>query len=142
MNKCTNCGTVTDGNFCPNCGAAAEPMPAPQPAYAAPAQPAYSAPAPQVVVNASPRVITKDDLPEQYRPLSAWAYWGLTILFSIPVIGFIFLIIFSFNGSNINRRSFARSYFITLLLVAIVIGILLIAGVSFAGLGSLFDWLK
>lgn len=33
-------------------------------------------------------------LPEKYRPLSAWAYWGLTLLFSVPVVGFIFLIIF------------------------------------------------
>lgn len=59
-------------------------------------------------------------LPEKYRPLSAWAYWGLTLLFSVPVVGFIFLIIFALNGSNINRRSFARSYFCVLILAAII----------------------
>ena len=64
-------------------------------------------------------------LPEKYRPLSAWAYWGLTILFSVPVVGFIFLIIFALNGSNINRRSFARSYFCVLILAAIIAAIII-----------------
>ena len=64
-------------------------------------------------------------LPEKYRPLSAWAYWGLTLLFSVPVVGFIFLIIFALNGSNINRRSFARSYFCVLILAAIIAAIII-----------------
>lgn len=67
-------------------------------------------------------------LPEKYRPLSAWAYWGLTLLFSVPVVGFIFLIIFALNGSNINRRSFARSYFCVLILAAIIIAVLFATG--------------
>ncbi len=67
-------------------------------------------------------------LPEKYRPLSAWAYWGLTILFSVPVVGFIFLIIFALNGSNINRRSFARSYFCVLILAAIIIAVFCATG--------------
>ncbi len=67
-------------------------------------------------------------LPEKYRPLSAWAYWGLTILFSVPVVGFIFLIIFALNGSNINRRSFARSYFCVLILAAIIITVFCATG--------------
>ena len=67
-------------------------------------------------------------LPEKYRPLSAWAYWGLTILFSVPVVGFIFLIIFALNGSNINRRSFARSYFCVLTLAAIIIAVFCATG--------------
>lgn len=67
-------------------------------------------------------------LPEKYRPLSAWAYWGLTILFSVPVVGFIFLIVFAFNGSNINRRSFARSYFCVLALAAIVFAVFCATG--------------
>ncbi len=48
---------------------------------------------------------------EKYRPLSPWAYFGYSLLFSIPLIGFIFLIIFSFNSRNINRRNYARSFF-------------------------------
>lgn len=48
---------------------------------------------------------------EKYRPLSPWAYFGYSLLFGIPLIGFIFLLIFSFNSRNINRRNFARSFF-------------------------------
>lgn len=48
--------------------------------------------------------------PDVFKPLSPWAYFGLSILFSLPVVGFIFLIIFSVSDANINRRNFARSY--------------------------------
>ncbi len=48
---------------------------------------------------------------EKYRPLSPWAYFGYSLLFGIPLIGLIFLLIFSFNSRNINRRNFARSFF-------------------------------
>ncbi len=66
-------------------------------------------------------------LPSQYRPLGAWGYFGYSILFNIPVIGFILLLVFSFSGSNINRRSFARSYFCGFIIALIIIGILAVA---------------
>ena len=65
-----------------------------------------------------------NSLPPEYRPLGAWTYFGLNILFSIPIIGQIFLIVFCFSGSNINRRSYARSFFcgfIIALIVALII---------------------
>ena len=68
--------------------------------------------------------------PEQYRPLSPWAYFGYSLLFSIPVIGLIFLLIYSFDDSRINRRNFARSYFCVIALVLIISGILAVTGVS------------
>ncbi|MBO4385257.1 MAG: hypothetical protein J5854_07565 [Clostridia bacterium] len=125
MNKCTRCGTMTDGAFCPKCGGPTV---------------AEAVPAPQVIVNTPvQRTITKDDLPEQYQPLSAWAYWGLSILFSIPVVGFVFLIVFSISGSNINRRSYARSYWIwaVICVVLTVVAVIIIAlTVGFSGLGE------
>lgn len=69
-------------------------------------------------------------LPEKYRPLTAWNYFWLSILFSIPVIGFICLIVFACSDSNINRRSFARSYFCGVLIVLILLFILALLGVS------------
>lgn len=54
-----------------------------------------------------------------YRPISAWGYVGYSILFSIPVIGWIFLIVYTFSGKNINRRSFARSYWAKALLLIV-----------------------
>ena len=60
----------------------------------------------------------------QYRPLSPWAYFGYNLLFSIPILGFIMLIVFSFSNENINRRNYARSFFVELLLVLIIIAIM------------------
>ena len=75
--------------------------------------------------------------PEQYRPLSPWAYFGYSLLFSIPVIGLIFLLIYSFDDSRINRRNFARSYFCVIALVLIISGILAVTGVAGAFLSAL-----
>lgn len=65
-------------------------------------------------------------LPYKYRPLGAWAYFGYTILFNIPLAGFIVLIIFALSSDNINRRSFARSYFCGFIIVAVIVVIILI----------------
>lgn len=70
------------------------------------------------------------DLPSNLRPLSAWAYFGYTLLFSIPVVGFILLIVFSFNRGNINRRSFARSYFCSYIIFAVIILIVMLTGIG------------
>ncbi len=66
--------------------------------------------------------------PEQYRPLSPWGYFGYGILFTLPVIGLVFLIIYSFGDGRINRRNYARSYFCALALGLILFGILLATG--------------
>ena len=63
-----------------------------------------------------------DELPEEYRPLSMWQYFLYQILFSIPIIGFIFLSIIAFGGGkNINLRNFARSYFCSLIIIIVLI---------------------
>lgn len=72
------------------------------------------------------------NIPREYRPISAWGYFGYNLLFSIPLVGFICLIIFSFNSSNINRRSYARSFFIIYLIIGIVF---LISLLFFGGIG-------
>ena len=66
--------------------------------------------------------------PEQFRPLSPWAYFGYTILFSIPLVGLILLIVFSLSEGNINRRNFARSYFCALVIMLIIILVLAFTG--------------
>ena len=103
-----------------------------QPGWQAPpqGQTAYQPP-----VNYGYQPVSPEMLPPQYRPLSAWAYFGYSVLFSIPLVGFVCLIIFSFNDSNINRRSYARSYWIVFILVFVlsfVFGI--IAGLT--GIGA------
>lgn len=74
------------------------------------------------------------NIPSQYKPISAWGYFGYNILFSIPIVGFILLIVFSLDSSNINRRNYARSFFIVYLLFGII---LLISVLFFGGVGFL-----
>ena len=57
------------------------------------------------------------------RPLSPWASFGLEILYTIPIIGIIFLIVHAIGANNINKRNFARSYFCFVIVIAIIIGI-------------------
>ena len=95
--------------------------------------PAEEKTAPAVVekkLEEKPEPVVQYYLPPQNYPLSPWAYIGLQILFSLPIIGFIFLIIFSISKKNINRRNFALSYFAwwLLCLIAVVVVILVFGG--------------
>lgn len=77
-----------------------------------------------------------EQLPYKYRPLGAWSYFLYTILFSIPVVGIIFLFIFALDGSQVVRRSFARSYFCVYILAIIIVVIVIALGGLSAILGS------
>ena len=68
--------------------------------------------------------------PDVFKPLSPWAYFGLSILFSLPVVGFIF----SVSDANINRRNFARSYWCIYVIIAVAAVVAVASGVT---LGSL-----
>lgn len=129
---CRHCGaTVRDGaQFCGVCGksldmydATVRAAPSAQSAPAAPA-------APSVVVTP----VINNTVPLEYRPISAWGYFGYSLLFAIPLVGFICLIIFSFDDSNINRRNYARSFWCALLIAVIFLVILflimMVAGFS------------
>ena len=59
-------------------------------------------------------------IPRSFKPISAWGYVGYSILYAIPVLGWIFLFIHAIGAENRNVRSYARSYFCNLLLVAII----------------------
>jgi len=62
-----------------------------------------------------------ENIPEEYRPISMWGYFGYEILFSIPCVGLILLLVFSFGGTkNYNLRNFARSYFCYMIVVSIL----------------------
>ena len=75
------------------------------------------------------------NIPEEYKPIGMWGYFGYELLFGIPVVGFIILLVFAFGGSgNVNVKNFARSYFcltILLLILALII-------TAFAALGGGF----
>ena len=68
-------------------------------------------------------------IPEEYTPISMWGYFGYSLLFSIPIVGLVCIIVFSFGGSgNINLRNFARSYFCWLIIGLIICAFLLLFG--------------
>ncbi len=70
--------------------------------------------------------MSENNIPSEYKPISMWGYFGYEILFSIPVIGFICLIIMSFAAGNKNVKNFARSYF-CLFIITLVVTIVLVA---------------
>ena len=74
-------------------------------------------------------------LPEAYRPLSPWTYFGLGVLYSLPLVGWIFLIVHAVGSQNLNRRNYARSYFCVYMLAIILIAVLGAMGVQ-SGLGD------
>ncbi|MBQ9413686.1 MAG: zinc ribbon domain-containing protein [Clostridia bacterium] len=115
---CPTCGkTLAEGTqSCPYCGASLQ-------SPGAPAAPPYTYTPP---TRPYPATMKETDLPPQYRPLGMWAYFGYSLLFSIPIVGFILLIVFSCSRANINRRNFARSYWCWLIIAAIIAVIVLI----------------
>ena len=68
-------------------------------------------------------------LEPKYRPLGAWEYFGYSLLFSLPLAGFICLIVFSFNNDNIARRNFARSHFCGFLIYGIILAVVLVVAI-------------
>lgn len=64
------------------------------------------------------------NIPEEYKPISMWGYFGYQLLFSIPCVGFILLLVFSFGGTkNVNLKNFARSYFCYMIIALIIFAI-------------------
>jgi len=100
---CPNCGAYCDPNliYCDNCGSDLSESPVTD-------------------LRPTPRYPRFAEVPSQYKPLSSWAYFGYSLLYTIPLVGFILLIVFSLDDSNINRRNHARSYWCALLIGVII----------------------
>lgn len=87
----------------------------------------------------APTFTDEYQLPSRYRLIHPWGYVGYTILFSIPVIGFILLIVFSLNREKLNRMYFARSYFCFLLLGILMSIVLAVVVMSMGGLDAFWE---
>lgn len=70
------------------------------------------------------------NIPNEYRVLSPWAYFGYNLLFSIPIIGLIMAIVFACDSSNLNRRNYARSFFCGLLIAVIIFAVFMFLGIG------------
>lgn len=137
---CTNCNQEIpdDSVFCPLCGAKIQPRRDAYnggyqrketfDGYGQPQNRYYQPPQPQ---------FTEDTIPEEWKPITMWGYFGYELLFCIPIVGLILLLVFSFGGTrNRNLRNFARSYFCLLIIVAVIVAIILIAAAGGAGFGA------
>lgn len=72
------------------------------------------------------------NIPEEYRPITMWGYFGYQLLFAIPCVGFILLCVFAFGGTrNINLRNFSRSYFCYFIILCIFLVILFLLAITF-----------
>ncbi|CDF12294.1 uncharacterized protein BN778_01318 [Mycoplasma sp. CAG:776] len=71
-------------------------------------------------------LISEENIPEQYKPITMWGYLGYQIVFSIPIIGWIILLVFAFSkDENINIQNSARSYIIFLIMSIVLYFIIL-----------------
>jgi phosphoglycerol transferase MdoB-like AlkP superfamily enzyme len=83
-----------------------------------------------------------NQIPLEYKPISMWGYFGYEILFSLPCIGIILLLVFSFGGTqNKNLKNFARSYFCFLIIAVILVAILVtMFGIGATTYGSSYNY--
>ena len=120
MAICKECGTSVPDEikFCTGCG---KPMTAAAAAAAAAPLTAADGPPPK----GSP-----------YTAISTGGYVFRMILFSIPLVGWIFCVITAFGAKNINKRNFARA-----MLVFMLIGIVLSA-IGYVSFGLIIPSVK
>lgn len=75
--------------------------------------------------------MTIDDLPQEYRPIGMWGYFGYSLLFNIPFAGWIIALVFAFGvTSNVNLKNYARGYFCGLIVVLALLFLLSMGGCS------------
>ena len=67
-----------------------------------------------------------DDFELDNKPISAWGYVGLMLLYCVPILGIIMLFVHAFRGKNINVRNFAKSYFIQFVIAFILYIVLIV----------------
>ncbi|MBR1860618.1 MAG: zinc-ribbon domain-containing protein [Lachnospiraceae bacterium] len=133
---CKNCGAaITPGaKFCKSCGM---PVSDENGVNVTPQQAHFTQPAP-VNVTIQQEPLTEKTLPDKFKPIGMWQYFWLDVLFAVPIVGFVFLIIFAVGGGgNVNRKYFARSKFCVLILVLIIAAIVVAIAFATGGINYL-----
>lgn len=133
--KCEFCGNenTVSAEYCVVCG---KQLPKQVIQNNEPAQPQNNFVQQQPPVYTQPPVHTQPPVYEQpvhygaegNGVVSMWAYLGLIVLFSIPLVGLIAAIVMSFVPENKNLKNFARANLI-LAIVSFMIAVLVIVGI-------------
>ncbi len=140
--QCPNCHAPLEANaiFCNTCGMQVNTQQkAQQTEPDTPHSMAHNAMPNIVVENYSEQIasITEAQLPERFKPIGAWAYFGWTILFNLPLIGWIIALVKALgNTENVNLKNFARSMFCFAAICVILV--LIIFGTSSCVLSSMY----
>lgn len=136
--QCCSCGkNIEDGTIiCPYCLAqqpdsklpptrqASAQTPAPGNAASRPHAPLSFAKKAEHMTNASAAMQGAPHKEDRDRPLGAWALTGYSILFAVPVVGWLLLLIFSVADCNRNLKNFARSRLLLFLLSVLAVAAL------------------
>lgn len=96
----------------------------------APEQPVYQPPVPEYAPAEQPPQETDDKPTGKYAPTSVLAFFGMLLLFTIPVVGWIACLVMCFAAKKQNTKNFARA-----IMIWTVIGAFLVAAVI-----SAFMW--
>ena len=78
------------------------------------------------------------------KPISSWGYVGYSVLWSIPVIGWLAWLFSALFAKNQNKKNYARSFFCWFLLALLVaaIGVGAAFGAHMLGIIDLNELLK
>ncbi len=156
MAICRECGAqVPDASvFCGNCGAEqrrnnngfAEPNAAyyggPR-AYNQPDYSSYAAPQPSPVHAAAAEADPRPPQGSRYAVIGSWGFFWSLILLNIPVVGWVFTIVWACGGvHNYNLQRLARSFLISWAVSAVIaVLVFVIGGVSFSTIVDLLSGL-
>lgn len=82
--------------------------------------------------------INENMLPEDYKPVTVGQYVGYTFLFSLPIIGFIMVLVTAFGSDkSISLRNYAKSYLVWFVIsIVLVFVMLFFIGMFAAIIGS------
>lgn len=99
-------------------------QPQPQPAYQPPQQQTYQSQPQQTYQQPvyAPPAVMQDANPKggRYGVVGTGAFFGLMLLFAIPVVGWIACIVMAFASKNENIKHFARAMLIWLIIAAVL----------------------
>ena len=125
MAFCTACGSnIPDGiNFCTECGksmgvsaSSSSSVEKISQTQQTPSRP-QPVPPPQTMTQPGPQGEAPPISGSRYAVMSVGAYIGYSLLFSLPVIGWIICLVMAFTSKNLNKRNFAKA-----ILIFMVIG--------------------